>query len=322
VAELRVMTWNVQNLFAPGVEGDGPDTTAAYLAKLASLAAVIDQARPDVLALREVGPLDALTPLQATLNWQMPHIALGIPDGRGIRVAFLSTRVLRDVIDVRIFPAGLLPVQVGDDLPGPDGPATMNQMGRGALEVTIRAGGRDVTVINCHLKSKLLNYPDGRFSPRDENEPARFAAYALFRRTSEAATLRHHITERLDDRGQQYPFVLAGDLNDEPTRQPPKSSTVHPVPRSAPPDSHDPTPETAPAYGTSPRCCRPTPTPVSTADAARSSTTSLPATPSSTTTHPPSPRCTRSASRCRRSTTTPPPCAISPAPTTPPCSPH
>jgi hypothetical protein len=110
VAELRVMTWNVQNLFAPSVEGDGPDTTAAYLAKLASLAAVIDQARPHVLALQEVGPLDALTPLQATLDWQMRHIALGIPDARGIRVAFLSTRVLRDVTDVHIFPAGLLPV--------------------------------------------------------------------------------------------------------------------------------------------------------------------------------------------------------------------
>ncbi len=124
--------------------------------------------------------------------------------------------MLRDVTDVHIFPAGLLPVQVGDDPPGPDGPATMNQMGRGALEVTIRAGGRDVTIVNCHLKSKLLGYPDGRFTPRDENERARFAAYALFRRTSEAATLRHHITDRLDDRGREYPFVLAGDLNDEP----------------------------------------------------------------------------------------------------------
>ena len=80
-------------------------------------------------------------PLQATLNWRMGHIALAIPDARGIRVAFLSTRVLRDVTDVHIFPAGLLHVQVGDDPPGPDGPATMNQMGCGALEVTIRAGG-------------------------------------------------------------------------------------------------------------------------------------------------------------------------------------
>jgi hypothetical protein len=104
---------------------------------------------------------------------------------------------------------GLLAVAIWCE-PGPDGPATMNQMGRGALEVTIRAGGRDVTIVNCHLKSKLLSYPDGRFSPRDENERARFAAYALFRRTSEAATLRHHITDRLDDRGRQYPFVLAG----------------------------------------------------------------------------------------------------------------
>jgi hypothetical protein len=79
---------------------------------------VIDQARPHVLALQEVGPVDALTPLQATLHWQMRQIALGIPDARGIRVAFLSTRVLRDVTDLHIFPTGLLPVQAGDDPPG------------------------------------------------------------------------------------------------------------------------------------------------------------------------------------------------------------
>jgi hypothetical protein len=51
----------------------------------------------------------------------------------GIRVAFISRRVLHDPIQIRPFPVGLLPVQVGDDPPGPDGPRLMNQMGRGAL---------------------------------------------------------------------------------------------------------------------------------------------------------------------------------------------
>jgi endonuclease/exonuclease/phosphatase family metal-dependent hydrolase len=215
VTRLRVMTWNVQNLFRPE-DGDGPETLSAFQAKLGSLAAVIDAARPHVLALQEVGPPDALSSLQAILGWEMRHVAVGEPDARGIRVAFLSTRVLHVPTGVRIFPDGLLPVQVGDDPPGPSGPALMNQMGRGALEVTIRAGGSDVTIVNCHLKSKLLSFPGDRFSPRDENERARFAAYALYRRTSEAVTVRSHVTDRLAGAGRGYPFVLAGDMNDEP----------------------------------------------------------------------------------------------------------
>ena len=66
----------------------------------------------------------------------------------------------------------------GDDPAGTSGPPTMNQLGRPALVATIRAGGRDLTVVNCHLKSKLLSYPPGpsgatRFNPRDERERAK-----------------------------------------------------------------------------------------------------------------------------------------------------
>lgn len=220
MASVRVMTWNVQNLFEPGT-GDGPETMRAYRAKLASLAQVIDAARPHIVALQEVGPPAALRALQQTLTWRMPYTALGAPDGRGIRVAFLSARVLREVELIRLFPPELLPVQVGDDPEGPEGPPTMNQLGRPALAVTIRAGGRDLTVVNCHLKSKLLTYPPGsdgrlRFSPRDENERARYAAFALYRRTAEATTLRCSLTQRMTAGDPDDLFVLAGDMNDEP----------------------------------------------------------------------------------------------------------
>ena len=130
----------------------------------------------------------ALAALQDTLGHEMPYRALGMPDERDIRVGFLSTRELHDLIDVRPFPAGLLPIQVGDDPDGPAGPPLMNQMGRGALQCTVRANDRDVRVITCHLKSKLLTFPGGRFNARDEDERARFGAYALFRRASEATT--------------------------------------------------------------------------------------------------------------------------------------
>ena len=92
---------------------------------------------------------------------------------------------------VRAFPERLLPVQVNDD--GGMGSA----MGRGALRVRVQVDGRDVDLVSCHLKSKLLTYPGGRFSPRDEDERARFAAYALFRRAAEATTLRVYMTALL-----------------------------------------------------------------------------------------------------------------------------
>jgi len=43
-------------------------------------------------------------------------------------------------------------------------------MGRGALQVSVTAGGREVVVVTAHLKSKLLTFPGGRFRPRDEGE--------------------------------------------------------------------------------------------------------------------------------------------------------
>jgi endonuclease/exonuclease/phosphatase family metal-dependent hydrolase len=91
----------------------------------------------------------------------------------------------------------------------------MNQMGRGGLQASVNVGGREVRVISCHLKSKLLTFPGGRFSPRDEDERSRYAAYALYRRTAEATTLRAHLTAQLAGEGRSDAVILAGDMNDE-----------------------------------------------------------------------------------------------------------
>ena len=79
-------------------------------------------------------------------------------------------------------------------------------MGRGGLAV--RAGG--ITLVTCHLKSKLLSFPGGRFNPRDEGERARYAAYALYRRAGEAVTVRAHADTLLPG-----DVIVLGDLNDE-----------------------------------------------------------------------------------------------------------
>jgi endonuclease/exonuclease/phosphatase family metal-dependent hydrolase len=83
-----------------------------------------------------------------------------------------------------------------------------------SVAITVTSGaGQPVRMITAHLKSKLLTFPGGRFNPKDENERARFAAYALYRRSAESATLRTWATGQLGG-SQPLPVILCGDLND------------------------------------------------------------------------------------------------------------
>jgi len=205
---ITVGTWNLENLFRPGNDAD-PDAEAAYQAKLTALAETITELVPDVLAVQEVGDPKALAGLVDRLGGTW-HTELAEPDGRGIRVGDLSRLPLGNVEQVVDFPEGLRPIQVDDTN------TTMSEMGRPALRARVEAGGMTLDVISCHLKSKLLTFPGGRFSPKDEHERARFAVYALNRRAAEAATIRAYASALLGGEGQQRVLVVAGDLNDEP----------------------------------------------------------------------------------------------------------
>jgi endonuclease/exonuclease/phosphatase family metal-dependent hydrolase len=204
-----VATWNLENLFTPESEY-GPTSQEAYEAKLTSLAAVITEIGPDVLAVQEVGSSEALDDLVARLEGEW-HVALSqFPDRRGIRVGFVSRPAFDDVEDVRDFPPLLRPVQVDDE------GATIEAANRGVLRVRVTSAGRPVDLATCHLKSKLLTYPGERFSPHDEGERARFGAYALYQRAAEAVTVRSLADRLLDGRGGERAVVVLGDLNDEP----------------------------------------------------------------------------------------------------------
>jgi endonuclease/exonuclease/phosphatase family metal-dependent hydrolase len=208
VVVVVVGTWNLENLFRPG--DDGPSDQQTYTAKVRALAAVINQVGPDILAVQEVGDPLALDDLTAELGGTW-HVALSEhPDRRGIRVGFLSRHAVSIVGDTETLSAGLAPVQVAD-LPA----ETSATMSRGVLTVTVEpAPGARLTLITCHLKSKLLTFPNGRFVARDEGERARYGAYALYRRTAEATTVRDLATEQLMS-GDQERVIVLGDLNDE-----------------------------------------------------------------------------------------------------------
>jgi len=114
MAESRIMTWNVQDLLEIGRES-GPWSAAQLSAKIASLGAVVDGARPRVLTVQEVGIADVMDQFRTALTWKLPHLALGRPDARGISTGCDPTRVIRDPIDATAFPPGLLPVQTPDE---------------------------------------------------------------------------------------------------------------------------------------------------------------------------------------------------------------
>jgi endonuclease/exonuclease/phosphatase family metal-dependent hydrolase len=236
VANLTVMTWNLQNLFPAGTEF-GPATQQDYDAKIAALAGVIDAAEPDVLALQEVGPEEVLADLNAACSIDFDHRLAGVPDGRGIRVSLLSPRRLSNRVDITTYPQGVSPVQsrdlVFDDPATAENEALSDSLGRGVLSATVRAGGERVTVVVAHLKSKLVTYArqpgvvgGSSFAPNDEGERLRYAGYALYRRTAEAMTCRAALDAILTTDGDQpgngpgtgrtKPVVFCGDLNDEP----------------------------------------------------------------------------------------------------------
>ena len=168
---------------------------------------MIDAAAPDVLAVQEVGEPEALADLVARLagSWHTELCTVFEPD-HPIRTGVISRAPLTGVAQIAAFPDQLAPVQVDDR------GTTISAMPRGALRV--RTG--ELELVSCHLKSKLLSFPGGRFTPRDEGERARYGAYALHRRAAEAVAVRAAADELLAGAGAERAVVVLGDLNDEP----------------------------------------------------------------------------------------------------------
>jgi endonuclease/exonuclease/phosphatase family metal-dependent hydrolase len=215
----KAMTWNVENLFRPE-PGAGEEVKQRYQSKLELLADVIKRLDPDVVALQEIGgehgeePLDDL---HEVLGGTHPHRALSaFRDGRNIQVAFLSKHTVDEREDVVDFPEG--PALDIHDLDETGNPKPIERMGRGALRVRVTKDDLTVDLITAHLKSKLLTFPGGRFSPRNEEERAQVAGIALMRRMAEAVTLRIRVNDLLEG-NNRAPLLLLGDFNDVPEAQ-------------------------------------------------------------------------------------------------------
>lgn len=216
---LKAMTWNVENLFRPGLDASDADRQR-YEQTLVLLARVINELNPDVVGLQEIGGEEPLLDLQQALGGTYPHWAVSaFPDRRGIRVAFLSKLAIDNRVDIVELPPG--PALTINDLTSTGASTPITRMGRGALLIRIAKDGLVADIITAHLKSKLLTFPrpDGSsFTPRNEEERAQAAGVALMRRTAEAVTLRIRVNSLLEG-NDRNPLLLLGDFNDIPEAQ-------------------------------------------------------------------------------------------------------
>lgn len=187
--ELRVLTWNVQNLFDEAYDGDEyPEfdprkawTREAFWQRCAALAEVVKGSvagGPDVVALQEVENAHAVEVLRDRFLGGMGYDHLVVPPSQGenIRPVFLSRYpVVRTALH---YPASL------------DGSPQ-----RPILEAEWAIGSRSLVLLNNHWKSRV---PD----PRQTEAQRRQDALALDRRLAE-------LSAREDG-----PLVIAlGDFN-------------------------------------------------------------------------------------------------------------
>lgn len=207
---MRVGTWNVENLFTPGADY-GPSEQSLFTEKIAGLAATITDAGLDVVAVQEVGDEDAFAALIDALGSRWAgELSTRFATPHTIRNGIVSRLPIETVTEHDAIPDELSGVPVNDNQ------TALTAMGRGALHVRVTAaGGVGVDVVSVHLKSKLITYPGGRFTPRDEAERARYGAYGLYRRAAEAVAVRGFADVLIDREGDERHVVVAGDFNDE-----------------------------------------------------------------------------------------------------------
>src|SRR6478735_4748898 len=205
---VTIATWNLENFFAPGT-AFGPDTPAVFERKVQLLAATVRTAAADVVAVQEVGDPEAFDALLAELGagWSGP-LSTHFDPAHAIRVGVASRLPIVETEEFDAIPEHLRGVPTSDD---GDPLATM---GRGGLRVRLRTAAGETDLVTVHLKSKLLTFPGGRFEPHDEDERARYTAYALLRRAAEAAAVRTYANAVLNGRGAERRLLVVGDLND------------------------------------------------------------------------------------------------------------
>lgn len=190
---IRIATYNVENYLVMDRYHDGSWRPAYPKPEIEKTAvrSVIATARPDVLALQEIGDSRFLEELRADLELEGLNYTHAIHMQGDDAVRHLA--VLSKLPPVEVVRHRDLDFRYFDD---------RVLVKRGLLEVSFaRADGSAFKLFVVHLKSRWTD---------DERDPQ-----SALRRVREAEACRNRIIERTLDSGL-IDFVIAGDFNDHP----------------------------------------------------------------------------------------------------------
>ncbi len=187
---LRVVTWNVRNLFDATDDPNTFDDVPALpelRAKLDAIGAVLLRLDADIVLLQEVENrrvLDELADGPLAGAGYTERVLMDGRDPRGIDVAALSRLPFERVAS-----------HLDERFPSPDGSGT-RRFARDLLELFVRVADGTLIVATTHFRSQ------------------RDGADADSHRLAEATQTQRIVARRIET-GQPW-FLLAGDLNDEP----------------------------------------------------------------------------------------------------------
>ena len=191
---LKVMNWNVQNLYNDVYDSGIPDeqkaSTADYQEKLDDIAAVIKAMDPDVAVLQEVENMKVLEDLNAKLGGVYKGLAhVDSNDPRSIDVVALGRTPFDAVVSHKDEPFVLA---------GTNGP--QYRFARDCVEMHVTVNGRHVVFLGVHFRSK---------GPPDDAD----------KRLAEAQRTRA-IADGIAAADPTAAIVVLGDFNDLPGSPP------------------------------------------------------------------------------------------------------
>jgi endonuclease/exonuclease/phosphatase family metal-dependent hydrolase len=187
LSPLRVVTWNVHDLFDAQKDGDEAVVSpVAYESHLTAVATVLDELEADVVVLQEVESSRVLEDLAARAPGLAYTNRILVPgnDPRGINIGMLSRRAIDSFASHRLETFG----------------AYGYHYARDCLELHLGAATRHVVLLGVHFKSK---------APPDDPQ----------KRLAEAEHTRA-IADRLTLEDPLAGILVLGDFNDTPGSAP------------------------------------------------------------------------------------------------------
>lgn len=190
--EFSLMTYNLYRFSYEDRDRDGQSDNFKPEEQIAALIAVITNARPDILAVQEIGNADSFDILKRRLRaagLDLPHTEYFVLPHATVGLAVLSRFpiVERRNITNEHYALG------GQEVPV--------QRGYLCVDIQVNPGYR-FRLVNAHLKSKY-------FHPLGQTEMRR----------NEARLLNKHV-RRMIDKSKNLNLVVVGDMNDQITSAP------------------------------------------------------------------------------------------------------